>query len=59
MLATTAREYPKLIAPKTDQALLIWPEPLPIVVATLTTYRTVEEVFDHLPDVEVVTRPVR
>ncbi len=37
----------------------IWPEPLPIVVHALTTYQTVEEVFDHLPDVEVVTRPAR
>ena len=32
----------------------IWPDPLPMVVQALTTYDTVEQVFEHLPDVEVV-----
>ncbi|HEY5993329.1 MAG TPA: transglutaminase family protein [Gallionellaceae bacterium] len=31
----------------------IWPEPLPMVVRVLTGYDTVEQVFEHLPDVEL------
>ncbi|RXZ42598.1 transglutaminase-like domain-containing protein [Crenobacter cavernae] len=31
----------------------IWPEPLPVVVAALTTYETVAQVHDNLPDVEL------
>lgn len=34
----------------------IWPEPLPVVVATLTTCATIEEVAENLPDVELVVR---
>lgn len=33
----------------------VWPEPLPVVVRALTSYRTVEEVADNLPDVELLT----
>lgn len=29
----------------------IWPEPLPVVVAVLTTYQTVEAVYENLPDI--------
>lgn len=32
----------------------IWPEPLPVVVEALTTMTTVEEVYAHLPDVEMI-----
>ena len=32
----------------------IWPEPLPVVVQTLTRYRAVEEVAANLPDVEIM-----
>lgn len=32
----------------------IWPEPLPVVVKALTGYATVEDVFDNLPDVELL-----
>lgn len=32
----------------------IWPEPLPVVVRTLTAFRTVEEVFENLPDIQLV-----
>ncbi|MCL2657108.1 MAG: transglutaminase family protein [Betaproteobacteria bacterium] len=28
----------------------IWPEPLPCVVAALTRYDTIEQVYEHLPD---------
>jgi len=34
----------------------IWPEPLPMVVKALTENDTVEKVFEHLPDIEVVRR---
>ncbi len=34
----------------------IWPEPLPMVVNTLTVYKTVEQVFQNLPDIEVIKR---
>lgn len=34
----------------------IWPEPLPIIVQVLTRYKTCEQVFRNLPDVEVVKR---
>lgn len=32
----------------------IWPEPLPVVIKVLTGYATVEEVFNNLPDVELI-----
>lgn len=32
----------------------IWPEPLPLVVKALTLSTTVEQVFDNLPDIEVI-----
>jgi len=32
----------------------IWPEPLPVVVKVLTEFATVEEVFENLPDVELL-----
>ncbi|OGU16416.1 MAG: Cro/Cl family transcriptional regulator [Geobacteraceae bacterium GWC2_53_11] len=32
----------------------IWPEPLPVVIKVLSGYATVEEVFDNLPDVELI-----
>lgn len=32
----------------------IWAEPLPIIVQALTQNRTVEEVFDNLPDIDVI-----
>jgi hypothetical protein len=31
----------------------IWPEPLPVVVRALTLHRTVEEVYENLPDIEL------
>lgn len=33
----------------------IWAEPLPIVIQTLKKYKTVQEVANNLPDVELVT----
>ena len=33
----------------------IWPEPLPIIIQVLTTYNTVEEVHDNLPDIELAS----
>ncbi|BBO99785.1 transglutaminase-like domain-containing protein [Sulfuriferula nivalis] len=32
----------------------IWSEPLPLIINTLTQYQTVEEVFQHLPDIEII-----
>jgi len=32
----------------------IWAEPLPLVITILTGNKTVELVFDHLPDIEVM-----
>lgn len=32
----------------------IWAEPLPLIVETLTTFKTVEEVAENLPDIELV-----
>jgi len=32
----------------------IWAEPLPLVITILTGNKTVEQVFDHLPDIEVM-----
>lgn len=34
--------------------LEIWAEPLPLVVKTLTQNKTVEQVFENLPDIEVI-----
>ena len=34
----------------------IWAEPLPQVVKTLTEHKTVAQVFENLPDIEVITR---
>jgi len=31
----------------------IWAEPLPLVVGALTRNKTVEQVFDNLPDIEL------
>jgi hypothetical protein len=33
----------------------IWAEPIPLVVQTLKQYKTVQEVADNLPDIELVT----
>jgi transglutaminase-like putative cysteine protease len=35
----------------------IWAEPLTLVVKVLTQYKTVEQVFENLPDIEVVQAP--
>lgn len=32
----------------------IWSEPLPLVIEALTLNKTVEQVFDNLPDIEIV-----
>lgn len=32
----------------------IWPDPLPIVIKALTKHKTVEELFENLPDIEVI-----
>lgn len=32
----------------------IWPEPLPVVIQVLTTCKSVEDVHDNLPDIELV-----
>ncbi|MBU5613161.1 transglutaminase-like domain-containing protein [Geomonas azotofigens] len=32
----------------------IWPEPLPLVTRVLTTHKTISEVYQNLPDVELV-----
>lgn len=32
----------------------IWSEPLPLIINTLTQHKTVEEVFQHLPDIEII-----
>ncbi len=34
----------------------IWAEPLPVVIKALTENKTVEQVFDNLPDIEVIKR---
>jgi transglutaminase-like putative cysteine protease len=35
----------------------IWPEPLPIVIKTLTTMHSIEQVYAHLPDIVLMHRP--
>ena len=32
----------------------IWPEPLPVVVSALTRYHTVADVYENLPDIELI-----
>ena len=32
----------------------VWAEPLPVVIDTLTRYKTVQAVFDNLPDIEII-----
>jgi transglutaminase-like putative cysteine protease len=32
----------------------IWAEPLPLIINVLTQYKTVEAVYEHLPDVEII-----
>lgn len=34
----------------------IWAEPLPVVVETLNNYKTVQDVFDNLPDVAFINQ---
>ena len=34
----------------------IWAEPLPVVIKALTENKTVEQVFENLPDIEVINR---
>lgn len=34
----------------------IWAEPLPLVIKALTENKTVEQVFDNLPDIEVINK---
>ena len=44
------------IVGKEERDLLeIWPEPLPCVIKVLTKYATVKEVFEHLPDIELIS----
>lgn len=43
MLAETGREYPRLIAPKADQELLIWPEPRELLRSTWDNHRALRE----------------
>ena len=32
----------------------IWPNPLPVVAETLSEYRTYDEVYDNLPDIQLI-----
>jgi transglutaminase-like putative cysteine protease len=34
----------------------IWAEPLPLVIKALTENKTVEQVFENLPDIEVIRK---
>jgi transglutaminase-like putative cysteine protease len=43
-LAKSERDFPE-----------IWAEPLPLVVTALTSHHTVEQVAEHLPDIEVLS----
>jgi transglutaminase-like putative cysteine protease len=36
----------------------IWPEPLPVVIQILTGYATVAEVYENLPDVELLPQAI-
>lgn len=49
--------YP-LVEPSERDFPEIWAAPLPLVVRVLTTCATVEEVFDRLPDAEVLSMTV-
>jgi hypothetical protein len=33
---------------------LFWPEPLPIIIKTLNKFRTIEQVYENLPDIEII-----
>jgi hypothetical protein len=37
----------------------IWPEPLPMVVNILTESKTIEEVYQKFPDVEVIKKIIK
>lgn len=43
MLAAIAREYPRLVAPKADQEMLIWPEPRQLLRNTWENHRALRE----------------
>jgi len=45
ILSAAERDFPE-----------IWAEPLPLVVKVLTESQTVAEVYENLPDIEVITR---
>jgi hypothetical protein len=40
---TSERDFTEILA-----------EPLPLIINVLTQYKTVEAVYEHLPDVEVI-----
>lgn len=48
--------YP-LLDPNERDLPEIWAEPLPVVVAALTRYDSVEQVYENLPDIEVLPAP--
>jgi hypothetical protein len=37
----------------------IWPEPLPIIVRTLRQYGTKDELWGHLPDIQIISGYIR
>lgn len=43
-----------VLAPQERDLPEIWPEPLPVVVQALTRYSTYDEVYAHLPDIELL-----
>ena len=53
-----ALAFPIVDAPERDFPE-IWAEPLPLIVRALTENQTVEQVFGNLPDIEVISLPVR
>jgi transglutaminase-like putative cysteine protease len=48
----------QILGPNEGDFLEIWPEPLPLVVEVLTAYKTVEQVYQHLPDIEILKRKI-
>ncbi|HYR25609.1 MAG TPA: hypothetical protein VEQ09_07255, partial [Aquabacterium sp.] len=44
----------QVLAPQERDLPEIWPEPLPAVVQALTRYSTYDEVYAHLPDIELL-----
>jgi transglutaminase-like putative cysteine protease len=33
----------------------IWPDPLPVIIEALRTYRTKDDLWEHLPDIPIIT----